>query len=648
VTPITETHLEPVDLQDATIDDAFWTPRIETVRETTINFVYDRLVESGRIENFRVAADADGEFQGRFYNDSDVYKWLEAACYFLTTDENPDLRKRVDETVEVIATAQEPDGYLNTYFQVVEPDKKWTNLHFMHELYCAGHLIEAAIAHQEATGEETLFEVATAFADHIDRRFGSDGKNGVPGHEEIELALVKLYRTTGEDRYLDLAKFFINRRGAADSRLQWEAHHPDEIAGDVFEQIMRNGTYDGRYCQDHAPLRDQETVEGHAVRAMYLYTGAADVAVETDDKQLLKTLLTLWENMTTKRMYVTGGIGSSYDGERFTKDYDLPTATSYAETCAALGSILWNQRLLQATRNARFGDLQSRTLYNALLPGLSLDGRRFFYSNPHEMGTNGHPLSEENPKRFASTRQGWFETACCPTNIPRLIGSLAKHIYATAAESVYVNHHIGGEATLEVDATTVELTQETEFPWEAATRLTVTPEDPATFELALRIPEWCAGVDITVAGDSHDATPGEFFKIEREWEPGDEVIFDAEFPVQFLRSHPAVRETAGDVAVQRGPIVYCVEGTDSPYPLHQVQLDPAGEVETHHDSNLLDGVTTVGVPAILPDTSSWSDGELYNPDSATGKRRMTLRAIPYYGWANRGEDEMRIWIDTES
>ncbi|MFB6296339.1 MAG: glycoside hydrolase family 127 protein [Halobacteriales archaeon] len=640
-----DTRLEPVDLEDATIDDEFWTPRIETVRETTIDFVYDRLVESGRIENFRVAAGADGEFSGRFYNDSDVYKWLEGACYFLATGEDPDLRERVDEVAGLIADAQQADGYLNTYFQVVEPDGKWTNLHLLHELYCAGHLIEAAIAHQEATGEKTLLEVATAFADHIDRRFGPDGRDGVPGHEEIELALVKLYRTTGEDRYLDLAEYFVERRGADDSRLKWEALHPEEIAGESFAHALEDGAYTGRYFQDHAPLRDQETVEGHAVRAMYLYTGAADVAIETGEEDLLESLETLWENMTTRRMYVTGGIGSSHDGERFTEDYDLPTATSYAETCAALGSVLWNQRLLWATREARFGDLQSRTLYNALLAGLSLDGQRFFYANPHEMGPDGHPLNEEDPNRFANSRQGWFETACCPTNVPRLIGSLAKQVYAADEGSIYVNHHLGGEARLEVAGTSVEITQETAFPWDAETRLTVTPDEPAAFELALRIPRWCADVDVTVAGDPVEATPGEFLQIEREWAPGDEVAFDADFPVRFLRGHPAVRATAGDVAIQRGPIVYCLEGTDSPRPLHQIRLDPEGDVAVDHDPDLLDGVTTIDLPVVVPELSSWDDGDLYRPDSATGTEPTTVRAIPYYGWANRGEDEMRVWVD---
>lgn len=642
-------YLDPVSLTDVRIDDDFWSPRVETVRETTVDFVYDRLVESGRIENFRIAAgETDGQFQGRFYNDSDVYKWVEGACHFLATGADPELRERVDEVVGLVASAQESDGYLNTYFQLVEPDRKWTNLHVLHELYCAGHLIEAALAHHTATGEETLLDVATAFADHIDRRFGPDAADGVPGHQEIELALVALSRETDEERYLDLARYFVDRRGAADSRLRYEAFNPEEIAGDPYDHVVDDGEYDGRYFQDHAPLREQETVEGHAVRAMYCYTGAADVALETGDEELVSTLERLWENMTTKRMYVTGGIGSSHEGERFTADYDLPNDTSYAETCAALGSVLWNQRLLQLTREARFGDLQSRTLYNALLAGLSLDGTRFFYANPHEMGPDGHPLHEEDPNRFASERQGWFETACCPTNVPRLVASLGTHVYASDESSVYVNHHIGSEATVDVADTSVALAVESSFPWDAETTVTVTPDEAATFELALRVPEWCADVSVTVAGESVAATPGEFLRVEREWAAGDAVRFEASFPVRFLRGHPNVQSTAGSVAVQRGPVVYCVEGQDSPRPLHQVRFPPDGGAVVDHESDLLDGVTTLELDARVPDASSWADDSLYRPDSAVASESTTVRAIPYYGWANRGEDEMRVWVDADS
>ena len=656
----------PVGIENATVADDFWTPRIETVRETTIDFVYDRLVESGRIENFRVAADvaretgersagesaseSSGEFQGRFYNDSDVYKWLEGACYFLVTGDDSDLRERVDEVVDLIADAQQDDGYLNTYFQVVEPEKKWTNLHVMHELYCAGHLFEAAVAHHRATGSDDLLEVATAFADHVDDVFGPDGRDGVPGHEEIELALVKLSRVTGETRYLDLAEYFVDRRGAEDSRLKWEAFNPGEIAGDAYDHVVVDGEYDGRYFQDHAPIREQETVEGHAVRAMYLYTGAADVALETGDEELVDALERLWENMATRRMYVTGGIGSSHVGERFTEDYDLPNATSYAETCAALGSVLWNQRLLQLTGDARYGDLQARTLYNAFLAGLSLDGTRFFYANPHEMSADGHPLHDEDPNRFAGSRQGWFETACCPTNVPRLVASLATHVYATSESTLYVNHHIGSEATVDLDGTTVAVEQTTAFPWEAETTMTVTPNEPSAFELAFRIPSWCEDVSVTVEGNGDeavDATPGEFCRIEREWAPGDEVRFDATFPVEFLRAHPAVEADAGRVAVQRGPVVYCLEGVDSPRPLAQVELDPDGEVGVEHDADLLDGAAALTLEAAVPDESSWRDGDLYRPDAETDTERVSVRAVPYYGWANRGADEMRVWVDAE-
>jgi DUF1680 family protein len=642
-------RLQPVSVTDAVIKDDFWTPRIETVRETTIDFVYDRLVESGRIENFRIAAGRiEGEFQGRFYNDSDVYKWLEAACYVLAPDEDVRLRERVDELVDLIEATQRPDGYINTYFQLVEPEGRWTNLHFMHELYCAGHLIEAAIAHHEATGETTLLDVARRFADHIDDRFGSEEDEGAPGHEEIELALVKLYRVTDERRYLDLARRFLDRRGTSDSRFAEEVRNPEGRAGDAFEHATdEDGEYDGTYFQDHAPVREQETVEGHAVRATYLYTGMADVVLETGDEELFAALERLWRNMTSRRMYVTGGIGSSHVGERFTEDYDLPTDVSYAETCAALGSLLWNGRLFQLTGEARFPELQSRTLYNALLAGLSLNGTRFFYSNPHEMGPDGHPLHDVDPNRFARQRQGWFQTACCPTNVPRLLTSLVRHVYATDDSSVYVTHHIGSQATVDISGTTVTIDQETAFPWNAKTTLTVTPEDAATFELALRVPETCSGPTVTVEGEPVEATPGTFVRIEREWEAGDEVTFEAAFPVQFLRGNPSVKSTAGAVALRRGPIVYCLEGHDVSRPLHHVRLQPDGPVAVDHRPDLLDGLTTVEATASVPDRSSWSDGSLYRPDPAVDTETTRVQAIPYYSWGHRGDAEMRVWVDAE-
>lgn len=648
MTTYTNSRLEPVSPTAATIDDDFWTPRIETVRETTIDFVYERLVESGRIENFRVAAGKDGEYQGRFYNDSDVYKWLEGACYALAKTDDPTLEKRIEEVVSVIIDAQEPDGYLNSYFQIVEPEMKWTNLHFLHELYCAGHLFEAAVAHYEVTGSEKLLTVAIDFADHIDELFGPDGRDGVPGHQEIELALVKLYRVTGEKRYLELAEYFINRRGAEDSRLRYEAEHPDEIAGEVFEHLLNeDGEYDGRYCQDHVPLREQRTVEGHAVRAMYLYIGAADVAMETEDSELANVLEQLWENMTTKRMYITGAIGSSHEGERFTNDYDLPNRTSYAETCAALGSILWSQRLLHLTRDARFADHQSRTLHNALLSGLSLDGTRFFYSNPHEMGPDGHPLHEESPNRLASQRQGWFETACCPTNVPRLLLSLGSQVYAFDESSLYVNHHIGSDATVDVAGTSVDINMETSFPWDAETTVSVDPREDMTFEIALRVPSWCTDVSVSVGDDSVDPTPGEYIHIEREWESGDTIEFEGTFPTQFLAGHPSVEATAGAVAIQRGPIVYCVEGRDSPRPLYQLRVEPNKDTTVEHDDELFGGVTTLDLTAAVPDTSSWNDGKLYRPRSEVESESVTVQAIPFSMWANRGETEMRVWVDTD-
>ena len=443
------------------IDDDFWRPRIERNRKETIEYQYEQLETSGCLENFRRAAESKtGGFEGMWFADSDAYKWLEAASYVLATDDDADLVRRVDEVIDLVAAAQEDDGYLNTYFTLEAPDKRWTNLNMMHELYCAGHLIEAAVAHHRATGKRTLLDVALDAADHINDVF-SDEVDGAPGHQEIELALVKLARVTGDDRYVDLTRYFVERRGREDC-FEEEFENPEGRAGydpDAEEDIIdsardvfyENDEYDGQYAQAHVPLEDQDAVEGHAVRAMYFLTGVADIAAETGDDELLGHLERLWENMTTKRTYVTGGIGSGHHGERFTEDYDLPNDTAYAETCAAIGSIFWNQRLFELTGEAKYAHLIERTLYNGFLAGVSLDGTEFFYDN--RLASDGD-----------HTRQGWFDCACCPPNVARLFASLGRSLYATGDDRLSITQYVGSTATLEVDGNEVGVTQTTDFP----------------------------------------------------------------------------------------------------------------------------------------------------------------------------------------
>lgn len=639
--------IEPLSFTDVTIEDSFWTPRLDTLQEVTIDAVYDNLEETGRLDNFRIASgEKEGEYSGRYFNDSDVYKWLEAACYLLSIDEDPALRARVDEVSNSITAAQEGNGYLNTYFTLVEPDKKWTNLHAMHELYCAGHFFEAAVAHHRATGKKQLLDVARRLADHIDDVFGPDEKRGYPGHEEIELALVKLYRETGEKRYLDLARYFVEERGRKPSRFEREVAHPEEIAGHRYDHVIEDGEYDGTYFQDHVPVREQDTAEGHSVRATYLYCGMADLAIETGDQELYETLEDIWSNMTERRMYITGGIGSGHIGERFTGDYDLPNETSYAETCAALGSILWNHRMLQLTGDSRFGDVMERTLYNGLLSGISLSGDRFFYANPLEVNGDDHALHDHDKRRFNNKRQPWFETACCPTNVPRLLLVLGQYAYLKDGtnDDLYINLYVGSTAETTVAGTDVVVTQETEYPSDGTVKVDVDPTQPTEFGLRLRIPGWCENYEVQINGETldPDAEDG-FVMLSREWTSGDRVELSFPLRVKRVSAHPELQLNADRVAIQRGPVVYCLEGTDHGQSLADYSFPAELGVEERFDRDLLDGVVTVTGEAFVDDRSTW-DGHLYRDRAEIEPNTTKFTAIPYYGWGHREPGEMRVWV----
>ncbi|MEF8851232.1 MAG: beta-L-arabinofuranosidase domain-containing protein [Haloarculaceae archaeon] len=636
----------PLPFTDVTVDDPFWTPRLKTLRDVTMETVYESLEETGRIDNLRIAAgEADGEFSGRYYNDSDVYKWLEAACYLLAVDGDPTLRERVDDLADVIESAQEDDGYLNSYFQLVEPEAKWTNLHAMHELYCAGHFFEAAVAHHRATGDDQLLDVARRLADHVDEQFGPDAATGYPGHEEVELALVKLFRETGERRYLDLASYFVDERGREPSRFEREVTDPEGVTGRVYDRVLEGGEYDGSYFQDHAPVREQDTAEGHAVRATYLYCGMADVAMETGDRELVDALEKLWSNVTERRMYVTGGVGSSHEGERFTVDYDLPNETSYAETCAALGNVLWNHRMLQLTGEGRFGDVMERTLYNGLLAGLSLSGDRFFYANPLEVNGDEHALHDQDEHRFATERQPWFETACCPTNVPRLLLTLGQYAYLRDGnEALYVNLYVGSNAETAVDGTDVAVAQTTDYPWSGTVEVEVDPVEPVEFALKLRLPDWCDDYALSVDGTSTDATvEDDFVTLARTWTGSTTVELDLDLDVDRIAAHPDVRENAGRVALRRGPLVYCLEGADHDQPLSDYALAADPNVAESYEEDLLDGVVTLTADGVASDRSTW-EGSLYRSFEATAPVETSVTAVPYYGWGHRDPGEMRVWV----
>lgn len=636
--------IESVEFSDIEIDDEFWSPRIETNRDVTIEYQYEQLEASGTLENFRrVAAGESGGFHGMWFQDSDAYKWIEAASYVLATEDSPGLKEQVDEVIEIVASAQQSDGYLNTYFSLLEPENRWTNLHMMHELYCAGHLIEAAVAHHKATGEESLLAVATDFANHIDDMFGDEVK-GVPGHEEIELALVRLYRVTGTDRYLDLAEYFINLRGT-DDRLAWELTHPDEIGGSEFDDgalipdgenehvfLDDDGEYDGSYAQAHEPLHEQTTVEGHAVRAMYLFAAAADLAAERGDATLGDSLERLWENMTTKRMYITGGIGSEEQHEGFTTDYDLRN-DAYAETCAAVGSIFWNQRMFELTGDPKYADLIEQTLYNGFLAGVSLDGTEFFYENPLESSGDHH-------------RNEWFTCACCPPNVARLLASLGSYLYGQRNGAIYVNQYIGNEMTTSIDGVDIDISQRSALPWEDEVRLQISPSDPIEFSVHLRIPEWCDDVAVAVNGESIAVNQEGYLELHRTWDD-DHITLSLRQDIERMVAHPAVEADAGKVALTRGPLVYCLEAVDNDRPLHQYALETSSSYESKYRSDLLGGMIIIRGPARVIDPVEWDD-ELYRPIGMIEHEDTTFIAVPYFNWDNRDPGAMRVWLQTDS
>jgi uncharacterized protein len=608
----------PLDAVD--LADDFWEPRWRINREVTLPSQYRHLEDTGRLDNFRRASGKiGGGYQGIYFNDSDVYKWLEAAAWTLAEGSDSELERMVDAAITEIEDAQRPDGYLNTYFTFERAAQRWTDFD-LHEMYCAGHLFQAAVAHFRATGSERLLAVATRFADHICDTFGpEDGKRqAVDGHEEVEMALVELFRVTGEKRYLEGAQYFIDARGHGLLGRPYGQHEPS-------------------YSQDHEPLRDQSEVVGHAVRALYLYSGAADVYAETGERALLQALRRLWENMTTRRMYVSGGLGSRYEGEAFGKDFELPNERAYTETCAAIASVMWNWRMLALEGEARYSDLIEHTLYNAVLPGLSLDGQHYFYQNP---------LADDGSHR----RQPWFGCACCPPNVARLLASLPGYLYSTSEDAVWVHLYAEGAATVELDGKrTIRLHQRTRYPWDGSVETTVEAE--GEFTIMLRIPAWCEeGVAVEVNGEPVEAelSPGSYANLHRTWRPGDTINLDLPMPVRRVESHPYVAENAGSVALMRGPLLYCAEQVDYPgVELRDIVLE-GREPAISLEPDLLGGVTVLQAEARLaaPD-NGWED-RLYRTlhprerDTQTYPTRVTL--VPYYAWANREPGAMRVWL----
>lgn len=639
-------------LQHITIRDAFWSPYIQRIREVVLPYQWDALNDrvpdaepSHAVQNFRIAAGLEsGEFYGYVFQDSDLAKWLETVGYALAVSPDPELERIADEVIDLIAKAQQPDGYLNTHFIINAPDKRWTNLREAHELYVAGHFIEAAVAYYQATGKRKVLDIFCRFADHIDATFGPEPEklHGYPGHQEIELALIKLYHVTGEPRYLRLSKYFLDERGQEPYYFDIEAEKRGYT--EVFQGF---GKLPRTYAQTHAPVRQQTTVEGHAVRAMYMCAGMADVARETQDAGLLAACQRLWENVTTRRMYITGGIGSTSIGEAFTFDYDLPNDTVYAETCASIGLILFAHRMLRLDPDRRYADVLEQALYNTVLSGISLDGTRYFYVNPLDVWPEA---SEYSPikKHVKPVRQKWYACACCPPNVARLLMSLGQYVYTVSDDTVLTHLYMGGEAHLTLNGQPVTITQNTKYPYEGQVTLTLAMSQEAHFTLGLRIPDWCRSATLTVNGQpvalsDQNASKG-YARLDRIWRDGDCVQLDLAMPVEIMQAHPNVRADAGKVAITRGPLVFCLEEVDNGSQLASIALPANAHLTATFDEHLLGGTVVITGEAFREDPSGW-DNTLYRP-AQTNFKRVSIKAIPYSLWCNRTPGEMLVWIRT--
>ena len=618
--------IEPIAFTEVRITDSFWLPRIETNRQATIPYAIKMCEETGRINNLRKAAGLmEGAYEGKRFNDSDVFKVMEGVSYSLANHPDPQLEKWMDEMVEILAQAQEEDGYLYSA-RTVDPanapagsgDERWKHLTGSHELYNVGHMYEAAVAYYRTTGKRKFLDIALKNAELIASIFGPDKRHDRPGHQEIEIGLVKLFRVTEDSRFLNLAKFFLDQRGGERASELYPVESPLSIYNEP------------KHMQDHIPVLEQKEAVGHAVRAAYMYAGMADVAALSGDSKYLHAIETIWKDVVGKKLYLTGGIGAVHDGEAFGPAYYLPNDTAYAETCASIGNTFWNYRMFLLTGKGKYLDLLERTLYNGLISGVNLEGNRFFYQNP---------LSS----RGGVERQKWFETSCCPVNMLRFLPSLPGYIYARKGDTLFVNLYIDNQTSLEINGTEVDLVMKTSYPWDGDISLSVTPARAGEFELAIRIPGWVLGVP--VSGDLYSYTdPGGgfevmvngeviqgeieegFLRIRRQWSPGDQVRLALQMPVRKVQADDRVEADAGRIAIERGPLVYCLEEVDAAGAVDDLSFAADVRFEKEHVAGLLGGITVLK-------TTTFRD-----------EQPVEVRMIPYHLWGHRGAGAMAVWL----
>jgi DUF1680 family protein len=626
-------RMRPLGLTDVTVDDRFWRPRIETNRSVTVPIEYEQCRKTQRIKALKLGWKPGMPNQPHHFWDSDIAKWIEAAGYCLAATPDRKLERLCDRVIDSIEAAQQPDGYFNIRFTVVDPQNRWKNLRDCHELYCAGHLMEGAVAYYEATGKRKLLDAMCRYADYIGKVFGPrrGQKRGYPGHEEAELALVKLYHATGERRYLKLSKYFVDERGRRPHYYDIEA----KARGDDLSKYWA-GTHE--YTQSHLPVREQTEVVGHAVRAFYLYSGMADIAGETGDAELLAACRRLWADAAEHKLYVTGGVGPSHRNEGFTRKYDLPNESAYAETCAAIALVFFAHRMTQIEADAKYADVMERALYNGTISGVSQDGTRFFYENP---------LAAAPPVGAAAReprRREWFGCACCPPNIARMIASLPQYACSASASAAYVHLYLASTAGVEIGGRKLALSQQTDYPWDGEVKLTVGLDRPGTFALMLRIPGWCRRYKLTVNGKRLKAPVVKgYARIRRPWADGDVVTLLMDMPIERIVAHPGVTADSGKVALQRGPLVYCLEQVDHAADVRAISLPDKAALTSRFDRKLLGGVVVIEAAGLAPAPAGWK-GKLYRTAADQKHEPVKIKAVPYCLWDNRRPGAMTVWL----
>ncbi len=625
-----------IPLRDVKVTGGFWGAYQELVRNTVIPYQEKIMADeipgaekSHVFENFRIAAgESEGDFYGWVFQDSDLAKWLEAVSYTLSAHPDPALEKRADEIIALIGRAQEPDGYLDTYFTIHQNLEKFSNLREAHELYCAGHMMEAGVAYYEATGKDSLLRIVQKLADMLYDRFISQKTKGYPGHQEIELALVKLYRVTGEGKYLELSKRFIDERGKA-------PNYFDKESTDFIVWGKPNGDY--RYNQAHVPVREQREAVGHAVRAVYMYSAMADLAAEAGDESLYEACLGLWDSITKRKLYITGAIGATVDGEAFSIDYDLPNDTVYGETCASIGLVFFARRMLEICPSGKFADVIELALYNSVISGMSLSGTNFFYCNPLEV-TPGVSGSLYGYRHVLPERPPWYSCACCPPNTARLISSIGSYAWGAGGGTVYSNLFINGSVKVQ----NTEIFLDTNYPWDGEIRYTFTGER-SEFCFAFRIPEWAEAAEISLNGEIVDLSANlrdGYCYIKRVWSANDCLVLAFGMPARRVYAHTSIRENVRKTAVMRGPLVYCAEGTDNGGELQNIILPRVAEIITGiYDKDLLGGIVPLQASCIR-----LLSGDALYSGVPPREEEATLTLIPYYAWGNRGLNQMRVWF----